>query len=98
MTLTQFCGIVLRLREKNITGHGHNLALIPGSPAPLPAPTTGRQQTANDSILEIVWRQRSVVGISVIVCLVLSALYLLVATRYYSGYASLYVQQTNNIV
>jgi capsular exopolysaccharide synthesis family protein len=66
-----------------------------GQPAPLPAPQSPRQQTANDSILEIVWRQRSIVGITVAICLLLSALYLLVATRYYSGYASLYVQQVS---
>jgi capsular exopolysaccharide synthesis family protein len=82
--------------ETVITGNGHNLAIVNPQPAPLPPAHVGRQQAANDSILEIVWRQRSVVGIAVGACLILSLLYLLVATRYYSGYASLYVQQVSS--
>src|SRR5688500_3812417 len=97
MTLTHLCGNVLRLvGVEVITGNSHNLAIVPGVPAPLPAPVQQRQQPTNDSILEIVWRQRTVVGITIGICLVLSALYLLVATRYYSGYASLYVQQASS--
>lgn len=59
-----------------------------------PAPTPARgSEPANDSILEIVWRQRAIVGIAAFGCLLLASVYLLVATRYYSGYARLYVQQ-----
>ena len=49
----------------------------------------------NDSILEIVWRQRKVVAIAVAAFFLLAVLYLLVATRYYSGYARLFVQQSS---
>ncbi len=60
----------------------------------LPAPTPGhRNEPSNDSILEIVWRQRAVVGITVGIALVLAVVYLLLATRYYTGSAKLYVQQ-----
>jgi capsular exopolysaccharide synthesis family protein len=63
-------------------------------PAPSSSPSSaGRHEPANDSIIEIVWRQRAVVGITTGICLILAVLYLFVATRYYTGYAKLYVQQ-----
>jgi capsular exopolysaccharide synthesis family protein len=65
-------------------------------PAPVPSSSHssgGRHEPANDSIIEIVWRQRAVVGITAGICLILAVLYLLLATRYYTGYAKLYVQQ-----
>lgn len=82
--------------EESINANGNNLAISGGNPAPVPAPLPPRSQNQNDSILEIVWRQRSAVGVTVAVCVVLAILYLLIATRYYSGYASLYVQQASS--
>jgi capsular exopolysaccharide synthesis family protein len=76
--------------------------VIESTPAHLPAGSRASQpqQLAqpNDSILEIVWRQRNVVGVVAAACLVLAVMYLLVATRYYSGYARLFVQQAGTPV
>jgi capsular exopolysaccharide synthesis family protein len=62
-------------------------------PAHASQPNRGSGEQATDSILEIIWRQRVVVGISVAICLFLALGYLLLATRYYAGSAGLYVQQ-----
>ena len=74
-----------------IQHNGNNLALVESSPAL--APLRPPAEPANDSILEIILRQRRVVGGSVAVCAILAIAYLLIATRYYSGTAKLYVQQ-----
>ncbi len=82
---------------EKIRSNGNNLALYDSSPAPTLAQHGYQPQPApppNDSILEIIWRQRNVVGIAVGVCLFLAVFYLLIATRYYSGYAQLYVRQS----
>ena len=75
---------------EEIHTNANNLATRDTLPAPTASP---RNEPANDSILEIVWRQRAVVGITVGAGLVLAILYLLLATRYYTGAAKLYVQQ-----
>ncbi|MEO6435735.1 MAG: polysaccharide biosynthesis tyrosine autokinase [Tepidisphaeraceae bacterium] len=64
--------------------------------AAAPALALARQagQEEPDSILEIVWRQRAVLGVTTGICVVAALLYLLIATRYYSGYAKLFVQQS----
>jgi capsular exopolysaccharide synthesis family protein len=74
-----------------IQQNGNNLALVESSTAL--APVRLPAEPANDSILEIILRQRWVVGCSIGVCAVLAIVYLLIATRYYSGTAKLYVQQ-----
>lgn len=74
-----------------IQHNGNNLALV--EPAPALAPLRPAPEPADDSILEIIFRQRALVGWSVAVCVLLAIAYLLVATRYYSGTASLHVQQ-----
>ena len=77
-----------------IQSNGNNLAVVESSPAQLPTRNNHSAPPA-DSIVEIVWRQKNVVGIVIGACLVLALLYLLIATRYYSGSASLIVQQTS---
>jgi capsular exopolysaccharide synthesis family protein len=74
-----------------IQSNGNNLALVESPTAHLPA----RHEGPGDSILEAVWRQRTVVGIMIAGFGLLALLYLLVATRYYSGTARLYVQQVS---
>ena len=74
-----------------IQHNGNNLALVESSTAL--APLRPPPEPADDSILEIILRQRAVVGWSVVACAVLAVAYLLIATRYYSGTATLYVQQ-----
>jgi capsular exopolysaccharide synthesis family protein len=87
-----------------IHSNGNNLAVVESAPALATtkpagpyggggAGGAGGGRVDSDSILEIVWRQRGVVGIATAVALALAVLYLLVATRYYSGYAKLYVRQ-----
>lgn len=71
--------------------------MIESTPAHVPATTArgSNSEQPNDSILEIVWRQRGVVAAVTALCLILSVLYLLIATRYYSGTAKLYVRQVS---
>jgi polysaccharide biosynthesis transport protein len=76
---------------EKIQHNGNNLALVESSPAL--APIRPPAEPANDSIIEIILRQRWVVGCCIAVCAILAIAYLLIATRYYSGTAKLYVQQ-----
>ena len=71
---------------------GNNLALVESTPALAPIRPHGGEPV-NDSIVEIILRQRWVVAGSIAVCALLAIAYLLIATRYYSGTAKLYVQQ-----
>ena len=71
--------------------------MVESTPAHLPA-RSAPSAPPSDSILEIVARQRNIVGIAVGVCVFLALFYLLIATRYYSGYARLFVQQTQQML
>jgi capsular exopolysaccharide synthesis family protein len=82
-----------------IQHNGNNLAVVESSPALAPgrlghaAHSASASEQSEDSIFEIIWRQRAVVAWTTAVCLVLAIGYLIFATRYYSGYAKLFVQQ-----
>jgi capsular exopolysaccharide synthesis family protein len=86
------------LGAAQIQHNGNNIAVISAASAPVAPAGAGASgaKDANaegDSILEIVWRQRGVVAIAIALCLALAGGYLIFATRYYSGFAKLYVQQ-----
>jgi len=76
-----------------ILNNGNNLVAREPHPVPTPPPRPTRGETGNDSIFEIVWRQRAMVGLTVAVFLLLAGAYLVLATRYYTGAAKLYIQQ-----
>jgi polysaccharide biosynthesis transport protein len=82
-----------RLGAAEIHSHPNNLATRENLPAQSHATSPTRNEPANDSIIEIVWRQRTVVAITAGISLVLAVLYLLISTRYYTGYSKLFVQQ-----
>jgi capsular exopolysaccharide synthesis family protein len=78
-----------------IKQNGNNISAI--QPAPAPARTRQAEEEEPDSIremLETVWRQRALLAVSIGVALLGGVLYLLVATRYYSAYAKLFVRQS----
>src|ERR1700733_2642073 len=55
----------------------------------MPAP--GRQAAA--SLVEVLWRRRRTVGISVLAAVVLTSMYLLMATRIYRSTSTLFIDQ-----
>ncbi|MDB5293995.1 MAG: Tyrosine-protein kinase ptk, partial [Phycisphaerales bacterium] len=61
-------------------GHGHN-----GSALDAP--------TASASLLEVLWRRRLTLGLTMLVCVAIAGIYLLFATRIYSATARVVVQQ-----